>query len=121
MPSPRPSVTLSPSVHFHEGAGHLDVRIEGLTVGAFVIQKASRRRLHISMLIVEKRRQGVGRAAVSALLAWAREQGFLGARLDSNDTAVGFWTKMGFTPVRTARQPGDLVPMALNFHNQLTP
>ncbi len=56
------------------------------------------------------RRQGVGRAAIEALLARerARETALIEASvLPRNQTALAFWEALGFTAhsIRTARQP----------------
>lgn len=62
--------------------------------------------LHIGLLLVDgtRRRQGVGRALVSALARQAAANGFRRMRLgvvEGNHGGLAFWTAMGFRTVDT--------------------
>ena len=69
-------------------------------------------------VLKEFRRGGAGRAAITAAEQWLRENGVEQAVINSRDTAVGFYEKLGYAPDWDSYEKG--IPFSVvNTYKQL--
>lgn len=91
-----------------EGSAQLLVACEGGAVVGFVVAERADPEVHIANVAIDpaRRRSGIGRSLMDAVLAWACDEGLEEAWLEvrqSNTAARNLYRALGFSAVSTRR------------------